>query len=78
MLAGDKGYDDQNLRRLARDHGIRSLIRHREFTSLRKTWNARLDSDLYHRRTMNETVNAVIKQRFGGVRAVTRPLEAIP
>ena len=27
--------------------------------------NARLDSDLYHRRNMNETVNAAIKQKFG-------------
>jgi hypothetical protein len=24
-----------------------------------------LDSDLYHRRNMNETVNAAIKQKFG-------------
>ena len=32
VLAGDKGYDDQKLRRLARDHDIRPLIMHREFT----------------------------------------------
>jgi IS5 family transposase len=65
VLAGDKGYDDQNLRRLARDHDIRPLIKQREFTSLHKAWNARLDSDLYYRRNMNETVNAAIKQKFG-------------
>jgi Transposase and inactivated derivatives, IS5 family len=65
MLTGDKGYDDQKLRRLARNHNIRPLIKHREFTSLHKAWNARLDGDLYHRRNMNETVNAAIKQKFG-------------
>ena len=31
---GDKGYDDQKIRRLARQHDVRPLIKHREFTSL--------------------------------------------
>ena len=65
VLTGDKGYDDQKLRCLARDHNIRPLIKHREFTSLHKAWNARLGSNLYHSRNMNETVNAAIKQKFG-------------
>ncbi len=65
VSTGDKGYDDQKLRWLARAHDVRPLIKHREFTPLHKAWNARLDSDLYHRRKMNETVNAAIKQRFG-------------
>ena len=65
VLTGDKGYDDQTLRRLARNHDIRPLIKHREFTSLHKAWNARLDSDLYHRRNMNETVTAAINQKVG-------------
>jgi len=65
VLTGDKGYDDQTLRQLARDRDIRPLIKHRQFTPLHKAWNARLDSDLYHRRNMNETVNAAIKQGFG-------------
>jgi hypothetical protein len=64
-LTGYKGYDDQKLRRLARGHEIRPLIKHREFTPLHKAWNARLDSNLYHRRNINETVNAAIKQKFG-------------
>jgi len=64
-LTGDKGYDDQKLRRLARDHDVRPLIKHREFSSLHKAWNARLDTDLYHQRSINETVNAAIKQKFG-------------
>ncbi len=62
VLTGDKGYDDQKLRRLARDHDIRPLIRHREFTPLHKAWNARLDSGLYYQRNMNETVNVAIKR----------------
>jgi len=65
VLTGDKGYDDQKLRQLAHNHNIRPLIKHREFTPLHKAWNARLDSDLYRRRNMNETVNAAIKQKFG-------------
>jgi IS5 family transposase len=65
VLTGDKGYDDQKLRRLARDHDVRPLIKHREFSSLHKAWNARLDTDLYDQRNMNETVNAAIKQKFG-------------
>ena len=65
VLAGDKGYDDQKLRRLACDHDVRPLIKHREFSSLHKAWNTRLDTDLYHQRNMNETVNAAIKQKFG-------------
>ncbi len=65
VLTGDKGYDDQKLRRFSHDHNIRPLIKHWEFTPLHKAWNARLDSDLYHRRNMNETVNAAIKQKFG-------------
>ena len=65
VLTGDKGYDDQKLRQLARDRDIRPLIKHREFSPRHKAWNARLDSDLYHRRNMNETVNAAIKQKFG-------------
>lgn len=65
VLTGDKGYDDHKIRRLGRDHDIRLLVKHREFTSLHKAWTARLNSDLYHRRNMNGTVNATIKQKFG-------------
>lgn len=65
VLTGDKGYDDQNLRRLARDFGVRPLIKHREFTPLHEAWNAQLDADLYHQRNMNETVNAAIKRKVG-------------
>ena len=65
VLVGDKGYDDQTLRRLAHEYDVRPLIKHREFTPLHKAWNARLDSDLYNQRNINESVNAAIKQKFG-------------
>lgn len=65
VLTGDKGYDDQSLRRLSRDLDVRPLIKHREFSPLHKAWNARLDADLYNQRNMNKTVNAAIKQKFG-------------
>ena len=65
LLTGDRGYGDQELRRLARDHDVRPRIKHREFSSLHKAWNTRLDTDLYYQRDMNETVDAAIKQNFG-------------
>ena len=39
ILLGDKGYDDQKIKRLARQYEVRPLIKHREFTSLHKAWN---------------------------------------
>jgi len=44
ILLGDKGYDDLNIRTLAREDGVRPVIKHREFSSLHKAWNARLDT----------------------------------
>jgi IS5 family transposase len=65
ILLGDKGYDDQKIRRLARQHEVRPLIKHREFTSLHKAWNARLDADLYGQRSQSETVNSTLKRKYG-------------
>lgn len=65
VLLGDKGYDDQQIRALAREDGIRPLIKHREFSSLHKAWNARLDDDLYGQRSQNETVNSRLKRKYG-------------
>jgi IS5 family transposase len=65
ILLGDKGYDDQKVRALARDAGVRPLIKHREFSSLHKAWNARLDADLYGQRSQNETVNSRLKRKYG-------------
>ncbi len=36
ILVGDKGYDDQRIRRLAHQYEVCSLIKHREFTSLHR------------------------------------------
>jgi IS5 family transposase len=47
VLIGDKGYDDQKLHHLVRNHDIRPLIKHCEFTPLHKAWNERRDTGLY-------------------------------
>jgi IS5 family transposase len=65
VLLGDKGYDDQKVRTLVRETGVRPLIKHREFSSLHKAWNARLDADLYGQRSQNETVNSRLKRKYG-------------
>jgi IS5 family transposase len=65
VLLGDKGYDDQKVRALARETGVRPLIKHREFSSLHKAWNARLDANLYGQRSQNETVNSRLKRKYG-------------
>ena len=65
VLLGDKGYDDEKVRALARETGVRPLIKHREFSSLHKAWNARLDADLYGQRSQNETVNSRLKRKYG-------------
>ncbi len=65
ILLGDKGYDDQNIRALARETGVRPLIKHREFSPLHKAWNSRLDADLYGQRCQNETVNSRLKRKYG-------------
>jgi len=65
ILLGDKEYDDQKIRRLARHYEVRSLIKHREFTSLHRAWNARLDTDLCGQRSQPETVNSTLKRKYG-------------
>jgi len=65
VLLGDKGYDDQKIRALARETGVRPLIKHREFSSLHRACNARLDAGLYGQRSQNETVNSRLKRKYG-------------
>ena len=50
---------------LARETGVRPLIKHREFSSLHKAWNARLDVNLYGQQSQNETVNSRLKRKYG-------------
>ena len=65
ILLDDKGYDDQEIRRLACEHEVRPLIKHREFTSLHKAWNARIDADIHGQRSQSETVNSTLKRKYG-------------
>lgn len=43
----------------------RPAIKHREFDSLDRAYNTRLDDDTYHRRTVIESVFTTLKQRYG-------------
>ncbi|WP_231189130.1 IS5 family transposase [Haladaptatus sp. DYF46] len=64
VLLGDRGYDDHQIRVMARENEIRPLIKHREFSSLQKAWNARLDAELYGQRSQSETVNSRLKRKY--------------
>ena len=65
VLLGDEGYDDQKIRALSHEKGVRPLIKHHEFSSLHKAWNTRLNADLYGQRSQNETVNSRLKRKYG-------------
>jgi IS5 family transposase len=64
-LSADKGYDDRSLRSRLRSWGKRPLIKHREFAPYDKAANAHMDSTLYHRRSLVETVISVLKRKYG-------------
>lgn len=71
-ITADKGYDWGDLRAHLRDNDVRPMIKHREFTSLDLAHNARLDEDVYNRRSVSECVIRVLKQRYGDrIRAAT-------
>jgi len=64
ILLRNKEYDDQKVRTLAREEGS-PFIKHREFSSLHKAWNARRDADLYGQRSQNETATSRLKRKYG-------------
>ena len=64
-LLGDKGYDDQKIRRLARQQEIHPLVKHREFTSFHNESNVRLNANLYGQRSQSETVNSSLRRKYG-------------
>jgi IS5 family transposase len=64
-ITADKGYDWTDLRTMLRAHRARPVINHREFDSLAKAHNARLDDERYNHRSVVETVFRVLKQRYG-------------
>ena len=43
----------------------RYTLHHREFSSLQKMWNARLNADLYSQRTQNGTANSRLERKHG-------------
>jgi len=64
-LVADKGYDDNKVRDALKYAGIKPVIPYREFTELDKLANCKLDKPTYHRRVLTETVNSVIKRKYG-------------
>lgn len=65
VLLCDEGYDDQKIRALAREDGVRPFIKYREFSSLHEAWTVRLDADLYGQRSQNETVISRLTREYG-------------
>jgi IS5 family transposase len=47
FLLNDKKGDNPQIRWLTRENDIRPLIKHREFSSIQKPWNARLRRSTY-------------------------------
>ena len=64
-LLGDKGFDDEKLRNLCRNLGIRPLIEHREFRPIQRAWNARMSKELYNQRNQCESVRSSISRKYG-------------
>jgi len=64
-LVADKGYDDNKVRQALKSVNIKPVIPYREFSILDKLANCKLDKPTYNRRVLNETVNSVIKRRYG-------------
>ena len=63
-LCADMGYDDIKVRRTLRIRGIRPLIPHREFKQKHRYWNSLIDKKSYHKRSLSETVNSIIKRKY--------------
>ena len=64
-VTADKVFDWAELRDVLRENAVRPVIKHREFDGLDRAHNARLDDDVYHRRSVVESVFATLKQRYG-------------
>ena len=65
VLAADKGYDCNWLREALRAMGIRPLIKHCLHAPYDHAQNARIDDELYHQRSMCETVFSSVKRSLG-------------
>jgi len=62
-LHADAGYDSKPIRDSLRRQGIRPVIKHRIFWNIDKAHNARMKD--YGKRSMSETVNSMIKRKYG-------------
>ena len=62
-LHGDAGYDAKFIRDSLRSQGTRPVIKHRIFWNIDKAHNARMKD--YGKRSMSETVNSMIKRKYG-------------
>jgi IS5 family transposase len=58
-------YSWDDLREECREESTRPVIKHCEQSSLKKAHNARIDDNLYHQRTMCETVFSLLKDDEG-------------
>ena len=64
VLPADKGYDGREVRRLLKAMGIRPLIKHRVYGYMQEIWNNRMKNEDYHRRSLSETVNSMLKRNY--------------
>lgn len=64
-LIGDKGFDSQTLRMFLRNFSILPIIKYRVFEESHNLLNQVMDNLGYHARSLIETVNSVLKRRYG-------------
>jgi IS5 family transposase len=64
-LIGDKGFDSQTLRMFLRNSCILPIIKYRVFEESHNLLNQVMDNLGYHARSLIETVNSVLKRRYG-------------
>lgn len=64
-ITADKGYDADDLRWWLGANDVRPVIKHRLMGAMDAAHNARLDDDVYHRRSVSEVDMRVLKQRYG-------------
>jgi hypothetical protein len=65
ILIGDKGFDSQTLRMFLRNFSILPIIKYRVFDESHNLLNQVMDNLGYHKRSLIETVNSVLKRKYG-------------
>jgi hypothetical protein len=64
-LTGDKGFDSEPFRMFLRNFSILPIIKYRVFEESHNLLNQVMDNLGYHARSLIETVNSVLKRRYG-------------